>query len=90
MSKGNDILDSIIDDNENDEMMDPDHVEEEDDHSTKYLTLTDAQKKSIQKRKINTKYGYHQSIKWEYLTDESQFEHVDKFKGGFAEVLILK
>ena len=84
------------DDNSN--MMPPDHVEQEYDHKTDYVmkgsdgkTLTDEEIEAIKNRRIKTKYGYdNKYIKWENLTDESNFKQVDKFKGGFGEVLILK
>ena len=94
-NKQNDTKESESDvghNNDSDVMMDPDQVEEHEDLSTKYLTIADkgtgGGKRSS--RQIHTKYGYHAFIKWEHLTDNSHFELVKKFKGGYGEVLILK
>ena len=94
-NKQNDTKESESDvghNNDSDVMMDPDQVEEHEDLSTKYLTIagkgTGGGKRSS--RQIHTKYGYHAFIKWEHLTDNSHFELVKKFKGGYGEVLILK
>ena len=73
-------------------MMVPDHIEEEENFSTKYLneTMTDSRRKALKKRKVYTKHDYNASFKWEALTDNSKFEQVETHQGGFGEVLILR
>ena len=53
--------------------------------------LSDTQKKATKNRKVSeSKYDSDGRFIWEFLDDKANYEEVNKFKGGFAEVLILK
>ena len=86
-------LDGIEYSSHNDEMEPPEAVPTAELIKTQMITLSTKQKNSLKARQLRLLkilYDCDNGIHWSDLNDKAKFQQLEKFSGGFAEVLVLK
>ena len=79
--------------NQSDKMEEPEKIPTEVLFKTQFKTLSTKQKRSIKAhrlRLLKILYDCDNGIPWSDLIDKTKFEEIEKFRGGFAEVKVLK